>query len=155
MPVMEVLMSVVLIILLVVLVLRAISSAPSTISGAHADGPLTQDDYDLAAVLEIQRRCDGSWPSRASVGLGYSEQKDVDDAMAVLAEFRGWLKTQGDSRVVRAYDRWLNIMERDCEDAQRAIDSGYREKQKAESDGFWSDVSRRSDRAMATKIPKP
>lgn len=78
------------------------------------------------AVLRILNgdfRC-----SNVAVQMGWATQETVNKELELIRNYREWLKTQTDRKLIEAYDYWLSHFENQIKDAQRAINDGEHEK---------------------------
>ncbi len=110
----------------------------------------TQEDVDAAVIEYLSPLFE---VSSVGVEIGRCRQRDVDRERERLRHHRDWLRTQTDPMVIKAYERFLDYFEYRIDGAQKAIDTGAKEKRDAESEKRrkeWDDRTRRG-----RPIPRP
>ena len=75
--------------------------------------------------------------SRLGVIFGTDSQKTIDYERNLITQCRTWLKEQQDKDLIQAYNYWLEYFENNLWEAQKALDTGEREKweRKRRNDG--------------------
>lgn len=105
-------------------------------------------DDAVLTFLNPQFKCNS-----VGVEIGSDVQEDVTQELTLIKKYRGWLKTQTDPDVRAAYKKWLDFYEGQALRAQKALDSGARQRWEArcQRDQEEYDESLRN----AEEIPKP
>lgn len=108
---------------------------------------IERDDAAVLSILNPQFHC-----SDVGVEIGSCDASTVERERAIIRKYRTWLATQP-HQVVASYEHWLSHFEYQCDEAEKAIAKGARQKwlkQRDESIAKHDETLRR-----ARTYPKP